>query len=631
MKSFAALLLLATAATAIQVNRDHNSKLYQLSKSLSRAQQTNNGQKCDAAIQRMKKPTIDYKSKMGTGVAFTDTDFKLDIDGLWWPQYSTAGDEWTGIYDIFRARDKLPQGTLWGTVGAAGPSDLDQGWLGDCYFLSACSAVAEWSDRAKKLFVTQDYNKEGIIVVKGLILGNQKEIVIDDFLPFWKGTNSLIFDQISDTQGLWGPFIEKAWAKVNGYYDRTNGGWASEVFQFMFGLPTTKHSNGKGKWITSTDIWNIINNSDKSQYIIWAATPGSGNDQLTQKYGLAQSHAYTVISTHIVNFANGTEAAKLLRIRNPWGIDADYNGTWCDSSAKWTDTVNKFSTQVPFKKDTQDGIYFVDLQTFQESFSDVQIAFYNDAYVSSTATIYTDVGLGSKFEFTLGSAVDGFFGIDFYNTRMYPVGCKTTFTQLYMQVYLDGKVFSTAWADETQNYGFIQGTWPAGKYMVLTSAHYWDNNDVRDFSFRTFLPVSVVITGTNFKTSDEKIAALASIDFASLKNQPWSSTDSINAFRWNFIGSANNIYTGFQGTSTTKKCTLKFKFSAIGADGTMISDQAASACTKGQATASGTTTTTFTCTCITTGTSQCNFLIAVKQYAGQGQSTSFGYNSRTCV
>lgn len=34
------------------------------------------------------------------------------------------------------------------------PSDIKQGLLGDCYFLSVLSVLAENSDRIKKLFIT---------------------------------------------------------------------------------------------------------------------------------------------------------------------------------------------------------------------------------------------------------------------------------------------------------------------------------------------------------------------------------------------------------------------------------------------------------------------------------------------
>lgn len=91
--------------------------------------------------------------------------------------------------------------------------------MGDCYLIAAYSALAEWQDRVKRVFVTKDYNKEGIIVVKGQVLGIEKNIVVDDYLPFKKNTTNLMFNYISPQNSLWVSFLEKVWAKVNGFYE----------------------------------------------------------------------------------------------------------------------------------------------------------------------------------------------------------------------------------------------------------------------------------------------------------------------------------------------------------------------------------------------------------------------------
>lgn len=192
------------------------------------------------------------------------------------------------------------------------------------------------------------------------MLGLQSTIVIDDILPFKKGKKDLIFDGLSDTNSLWGPFIEKVWAKVNGNYERLNGGGGAEVFQFLFGLPTTSYSRGSSQWMTGDDIFQIVAQADKYQYIMYASVPGDGDDSVKNKYGLPKSHAYTLLSNHIIYNADGTEKARLFRCRNPWGSDTSYNGTWNDNSALWDDKVNNYGAQLPFAKNTGDGIFFID-------------------------------------------------------------------------------------------------------------------------------------------------------------------------------------------------------------------------------------------------------------------------------
>jgi hypothetical protein len=46
-------------------------------------------------------------------------------------------------------------------------------------------------------------------------------------------------------------------------------------------------------------------------------------------------HAYSVIGAYKVYNADGSLKADLFKMRNPWGTDTTYNGTWCDSDSIW--------------------------------------------------------------------------------------------------------------------------------------------------------------------------------------------------------------------------------------------------------------------------------------------------------
>ncbi len=58
--------------------------------------------------------------------------------------------------------------------------------------MATCSGAAdEVNKRINQAFVTQTYPREGIIVVRGKVLGIDTNIVIDDYLPF--DNNNLYF------------------------------------------------------------------------------------------------------------------------------------------------------------------------------------------------------------------------------------------------------------------------------------------------------------------------------------------------------------------------------------------------------------------------------------------------------
>jgi hypothetical protein len=50
--------------------------------------------------------------------------------------------------------------------------------------------------------------------------------------------------------------------------------------------------------------------------------------------GLIRGHAYSV--TKVVLVEAGEVVHSLVRIRNPWGNDAEWNGPWSDGSEEWS-------------------------------------------------------------------------------------------------------------------------------------------------------------------------------------------------------------------------------------------------------------------------------------------------------
>jgi calpain-15 len=60
------------------------------------------------------------------------------------------------------------------------PTDIKQGYCGDCYYLSALSSLAENKDRVKWLFITTEVNSAGCYAIQFYINGEPIEVVVDD-------------------------------------------------------------------------------------------------------------------------------------------------------------------------------------------------------------------------------------------------------------------------------------------------------------------------------------------------------------------------------------------------------------------------------------------------------------------
>ena len=73
---------------------------------------------------------------------------------------------------------------------------------------------------------------------------------------------------------MWGPLLEKAWAKVKGSYENAEAGYVTTGIRALTGAP------GFGYYDLSdvSEIFSLIAEADASGYLIGAGTSGSGND-----------------------------------------------------------------------------------------------------------------------------------------------------------------------------------------------------------------------------------------------------------------------------------------------------------------------------------------------------------------
>ena len=165
-------------------------------------------------------------------------------------------------------------------------------------------------------------------------------MTIDDYLPHLKDTKTkFLFANKAKNGAVYTPFLEKIWAKVNGNYEIVEGefgGSPTEGISFLTNVPAKyyKISDVSGINNNPESAWKVIKEADEKHYIITCST-GSGADTTRNVYGLANGHAYTIIGAHEIRDANNNLLHQLYKIRNPWGIDGDYNGPFRDSDPFW--------------------------------------------------------------------------------------------------------------------------------------------------------------------------------------------------------------------------------------------------------------------------------------------------------
>ena len=83
-----------------------------------------------------------------------------------------------------RAGDAFRRHTLFGKNGIT-VKDIDQGKLGDCWFLAAATALAEVPERIERIFLNNknEASPNGIYGVNLYTLGVPHTVIVDDWLP----------------------------------------------------------------------------------------------------------------------------------------------------------------------------------------------------------------------------------------------------------------------------------------------------------------------------------------------------------------------------------------------------------------------------------------------------------------
>lgn len=69
--------------------------------------------------------------------------------------------------------------------GKIGPNDIQQGKLGDCYFLAGLAALVERPDRISNLFLTRELNQQRYFSVKMLYKGKWMTVCMDEYIPWY--------------------------------------------------------------------------------------------------------------------------------------------------------------------------------------------------------------------------------------------------------------------------------------------------------------------------------------------------------------------------------------------------------------------------------------------------------------
>uniref|UniRef100_A0A5K3EH90 Calpain catalytic domain-containing protein n=1 Tax=Mesocestoides corti TaxID=53468 RepID=A0A5K3EH90_MESCO len=301
------------------------------------------------------------KNLKGTGQLFEDPDFPAVGSSLFYSMSAPRGIEWKRPKEICNCPKFVSGGTS--------RFDVRQGELGDCWLLAAVANLSLYQDLLEQVVPPdQDFDSDycGVFRFTFWRFGEWVEVVVDDRLPTRNG--HLVFMHSTDSNEFWSALLEKAYAKLFGSYEALRGGSTVEALEdFTGGLAEFYDLRGK----QPADLSKILTKS-YARRTLMACSIGADPNVVEAELpnGLIRGHAYSI--TKIANVTTASGPVQLIRIRNPWGNEAEWKGRWSDKSPEWCSVSEEQRRELGLNFDA-DGEFWMCYNDFVSEFEKLEM------------------------------------------------------------------------------------------------------------------------------------------------------------------------------------------------------------------------------------------------------------------
>jgi hypothetical protein len=342
-------------------------------------------------------------------------------------------------------------------TGVPHHTDVRQGGLGTCYFLSAIASIAYRAPKViADMFVRREHWRNGVLSTQWLINGLVSVIEVDKTVPSKRGRP--FFTTLCKKTGTWWPAVlEKAWAKIYGSYKAAEAGFWAIAASAITRAPTVTyyHSEWKGE-----PLWQVLVRASQNKWPMGASTTES-------HYGLAAGHAYSVLEAW-----HDKRKGRLVRVRNPWH-------------------ANYYKGRVPNPNyGDESGIFTMTFAEFERAFYSNSIAKVVPSY-DVTSMKVEEVNGAIKGAYTFNIRTSRWFSVSVVwpNHRMLCKRGKPTYV-LAVQKHGSNQIFTPEPAAYASNAVHVEipggAVGGSGTYTVLVSADFPINTFIHEVQLNVY-------------------------------------------------------------------------------------------------------------------------------------------------
>jgi hypothetical protein len=246
-----------------------------------------------------------------------------ELIGKWFLGTDLPSIDHTGSID---ATYEVHKGPLFAAGGVPSYLDVNQGKLGDCWFVATLAEVALQDPSAIESMITNNHN--GTYGVRFFVDGAADYVTVNKELPTaggdseWANGSNLVFANGAKGEPLWAELVEKAFAELNAEPDAIHGQTLGKAINAYEGIDDGFPQDALKEITDQGSIRYASGQLNSDAATIGAAFDAGDEVELTSG-AASEKYSGHLADYHVFEVVGYDAAADKFTLHNPWGSASD--------------------------------------------------------------------------------------------------------------------------------------------------------------------------------------------------------------------------------------------------------------------------------------------------------------------